>query len=240
MSPARQEELSVLLEKVMALEAVQELKPDRRMLRIHYDWLAAGEITQRTVAKLSGELRRYLDDKAWLENRRIMEILHEIESSALGIRGRLPDGPFMLVDDTGPDIRLPMDRPLFNPPVRPDIIDAVVAASGEDIPADALFNRVYVDKERLVWRIRKELQHRVQVSLLEICLKAVAAAPPTRRRSIRSSRVVVPVNQRGRLRAKRFDAVTAVHSRHPPRIVLQLRQEREQAAPPEATDGPSG
>jgi hypothetical protein len=61
-----------------------------------------------------------------------------------------------------------MDRPLFNPPVRPDITDAVVAASGEDIPADALFNGVYVDKERLVWRIRKELQHRVQVSLSEI------------------------------------------------------------------------
>ena len=127
MSPARQEELSSLLEKVFALDAVQELKPDRRVLNIHYDWLAAGEVTQRTVAKLSAELRRYLDDKAWLENRRIMEILREIEMKALELRGTsAPDGPFMGLDEMAPDIGLIMDRPLFNPPQKPEINDAIV------------------------------------------------------------------------------------------------------------------
>jgi hypothetical protein len=31
--------------------------------RVHYDWLEAGEHTQRTVALLSQELRRFLDDQ---------------------------------------------------------------------------------------------------------------------------------------------------------------------------------
>ena len=168
MSPARQEELSSLLEKVMALEAIQQLKPDRRMLRIHYDWLAAGEVTQRTVAKLSAELRRYLDDKAWLENRRIMEILREIESKALGIRNRLPNGPFIALDEMAPEVYLAMDRPLFNPPMKPAIADVEVLSSAEDIPADALFDRVYIDKERLAGHIRRALQRCSQISLSEI------------------------------------------------------------------------
>ena len=168
MSPARQEELSSLLEKVFTLDAVQELKPDRRVLHIHYDWLAAGEVTQRTVAKLSAELRRYLDDKAWLENRRIMEILREIEMKALELRNGLPDGTVIGLDEMTPDIRLIMDRPLYTPPQKPEIDGAIVLSSGEEIPAGALFDRVYVDKDRLAGQIRRMLQSRPQVSLPEI------------------------------------------------------------------------
>jgi len=83
MSPARQEELSELLHKAFALAPVQSLEPDRRLLRVHYDWLEAGEMAQRTVARLSEQLRRYLDDQAWLENRRIMHLLRDIETRAL-------------------------------------------------------------------------------------------------------------------------------------------------------------
>jgi hypothetical protein len=36
---------------------------------VHHDWLEAGEHTQRTVAQLSQQLRRFLDDRAFLENR---------------------------------------------------------------------------------------------------------------------------------------------------------------------------
>jgi hypothetical protein len=168
MSPARQEELTRLLEKVFALDAVQQLKPDRRVLSVHYDWLAAGEVTQRTVAKLSAELRRYLDDKAWLENRRIMGILREIEMKALELRDDLPDGPFMTLDEMSADVRLVMDRPLYSPPQKPEINDTIMLSKGEEVPADALFDRVYVDKARLAAHIRRALQRRSQVSLSEI------------------------------------------------------------------------
>ena len=86
MSQARQEELTQLLERVMQLDAVGELAPDVRMKRVHYDWLEAGEHAQRTVALLSQQLRRFLDDQAWLENRRIMEMLRGIETAALAVR----------------------------------------------------------------------------------------------------------------------------------------------------------
>jgi hypothetical protein len=173
MSPQRQEELSEMLARVFALQPVQALTPDRRFLRLHHDWLTAGEVTQRTVARLSAELRRYLDDKAWLENRRIMEILREIEARAVQLRDRPPDGPVMELDEMAPDIRLVMDRPLFSPPMRPEIDATIELSRADDIPSDALFDRVYVDKERLGRQIRRLLQRRAQVSLAE-----VAAAHP--------------------------------------------------------------
>ena len=61
---------------------------------MHYDWLEAGEYAQKTVAQLSQQLRRFLDDKAWLENRRIMDILHGIEAKALALRDGAPWGRF--------------------------------------------------------------------------------------------------------------------------------------------------
>ncbi|MHB8423228.1 MAG: DUF3375 domain-containing protein [Leptospirales bacterium] len=165
MSPARQEELSDLLEKAFALEPVQDLHPDPRLLRIHYDWMVGGESAQRTVARLSSELRRYLDDKAWLENRRIMQVIRDVEQSALSIRDRMPPGTFMEVDEPSPSIELPMERPLYSPPVKATILQQILLEGEEDVPSDALFEQVYVDRMERLARIRRALSTRSQISL---------------------------------------------------------------------------
>lgn len=168
MSPARQEELTALLEQVLALEAVVELSPDPRLKRVHYDWLTAGEVTQRTVARLSEQLRRYLDDQAWFENRRIMEVLRNLEQRALAMRDEPPRGSVMPLDAASPTVALPMERPLFSPPVKP-VIEARQLVEGEaDVDTRVLFEQFYVDKERLRARLRKALQTRRQISLAEL------------------------------------------------------------------------
>lgn len=168
MSPARQEELSALLERVFELDAVAELAPDPRLKRVHYDWLSAGEVTQRTVARLSEQLRRYLDDQAWFENRRIMNVIREIEQHALAVRDAQPGGTLMELDEPAPAVELPMDRPLFTPPVRPVIHQQAIEAGDAALDPDALFDQFHVDKERLRSRLRRALQTRRQVSLAEL------------------------------------------------------------------------
>jgi flagellar motility protein MotE (MotC chaperone) len=168
MSPARQEELSALLESVFGLSAVQSMAPDGRLKRVHYDWLEAGEHTQRTVALLSMQLRRFLDDQAWLENRRIMEVLHGIESQALAVREAPPAGNFMELDEAAPGIELPMERPLYTPPIRPVISEQVLLDGEEEVETDALFGQIVVDKARLAGWIRQSLQEKSQVSLGEL------------------------------------------------------------------------
>ncbi len=168
MSPARQEELSQLLEGILALEPVQQLAPDRRLARIHYDWLDAGEETQRTVARLSAQLRKFLDDQAWLENRRIMDLIHEVEQHALAVRDRPPSGDFMAIDEPAPGVDLPMERRLFVPPFRPRIEQQVVEEGEGEVDPAALFEQVYVDKLELAGRIRRALQTRDQIPLSEL------------------------------------------------------------------------
>jgi hypothetical protein len=171
MSSSRQEELTQLLDRALSLAPVQALNPDARTRRIHYDWLAAGEQTQRTVSQLSRQLRRFLDDKAWLENRRIMEILHEVESHALALRGtRLPEA-CMSMADTSADIQLPMERPLYTPAVRARLDDSMAAAGTAEIDAGALFSQFLIDRGRLANNIRQALQQRSQITLKELCEK---------------------------------------------------------------------
>ena len=165
MSPRRQEELSALLEQVLSLEPVAALGPDPRLLRVHYDWLEAGEAAQRTVARLSEQLRKYLDDQAWLENRRILGIIREVEQHAIALRNAAPEGALMELDGAAPEVQLAMDRPLFTPPLKPRIEQQPLEAGDAAVAADALFEQVYVDRARLAARIRQALQTRDQVAL---------------------------------------------------------------------------
>lgn len=173
LSSRRQEELTELLDRVLALPAVADLSPDARTRRVHYDWMEAGEHTQRTVAALSQQLRRFLDDQAWLENRRIMDILHGIESKALVLRthwGRdwPPAGPVMEMAEACADVELAMERPLFTPAIKPMIADLALQAGDEDMDPSALFDQVVVDKARLTRHIRHALQDRAQITLSEL------------------------------------------------------------------------
>lgn len=173
LSSRRQEELTQLLDRVLALPAVAGLQPDSRTRRVHYDWMEAGEHTQRTVAGLSQQLRRFLDDQAWLENRRIMDILHGIESKALALRAHWgkdwpPAGNVMEIAQAHADVVLAMERPLFTPAVKPVIADLVLQAGEEDIDAHALFDQVVVDKAQLNRHIRHALQDNAQITLSEL------------------------------------------------------------------------
>ena len=168
MSQQRQEELTALLEAVMALPPVAELHPDPRLKRVHYDWLDAAEHAQATVALLSQQLRRFLDDQAWLENRRIMDLVRSIEARALAVRAQPPTGDFMPMDDLSPSVSLPMERPLYNPPAKL-VLDKLTLLAGEgDLDTAALFDQVWVDKALLAGQVRQMLQERAQVTLSEV------------------------------------------------------------------------
>ncbi|RQZ17707.1 DUF3375 domain-containing protein [Burkholderia sp. Bp9031] len=168
MSGTRQDEFTKGLAHVLALPAVADMKPDGRTARVHYDWLEAGEHTQRTVAQLSQQLRRFLDDQAWLENRRIMDILRGIEAKAVAVRDAPPAGAFMSLPDASSDVELPMERPLHVPTRKPVIDDVELEAGDVELDASALYAQVVIDRARLAGRIRHALQDRSQVTLREL------------------------------------------------------------------------
>jgi len=168
MSSQRQEQLSERLDQVLALPAVAALKPEPRTRRVHHDWLEAGEHTQRTVAQLSQQLRRFLDDRAFLENRRILDLLHSIESKALALRSAAPTGTLMHIDAMGAGVELPFERPLFTPSVKPRLADVALEGFEAEIDTARLFEQFVVDKARLRSAIVQALRHQPQVTLRDL------------------------------------------------------------------------
>ena len=164
----RQEEFTQLLEQVWQIPAVSTLKPDLRLKKVHYDWLEAGENTQRTVAMLSNQLRRFLDDAAWLENRRIMEVLKQIEQKALLLRQENTSQFTTEINTPVLNIDLPFERPLYKPTAKVKLETSRVKLDDQNIETEALFERSYVDNAALTRHIKKVLAANGPATLSEI------------------------------------------------------------------------
>jgi Protein of unknown function (DUF3375) len=150
LSEARQDELAELLERVQRMEQVED---DRRLQRVHHDWSEAAERTQRTVRQISEQLRHFLDDQVWLENRRVLELIRSIEAAALASRDH-PPAIGLEVDEPGVGIVLPFERPLYDarPAARVDsLLDPEADA---ELDMSALFGQPFVDQVRLADNIR--------------------------------------------------------------------------------------
>ncbi|MFC4056097.1 DUF3375 domain-containing protein [Actinomadura syzygii] len=166
LSSARQDELAALLEQVQGLAEISE--PDPRMRYVHHDWLDAGERTQATVRQLSEQLRRFLDDQVWAENRRVVEIVRDIEKHSLAVRA---DGAVPVtteLDGTAPQLGLPMERPLYSPRVRRPVNSTAIEVGRQGFEIDPLFEQFYVDRAKLGATVRQALQGTSQIGLAEL------------------------------------------------------------------------
>ncbi len=164
LSGSRQDELSDLLRRVADVPAVDA---DHRVRRVHHDWAEAAERAQRTVRQLSEQLRRFLDDQVWLENRRVLELVRAVEAAALQCRDDPPE--FGLeIDLPGVPIVLPFERPLYEPPASSAVDSLVPPAEEIDLSADPLFTQTYVDQARLAGNIRAVLPQRSSALLSDI------------------------------------------------------------------------
>jgi len=152
LSESRQAELAELLAKVSTLDTIEA---DHRIRGIHHDWSEAADRAQRTVRQISEQLRRFLDDQVWLENRRVLDLVRAVESVALELRDN-PPAFGLEVDQPGIEIALPFERPLYQPPVAV-AVESQIPAATEDVDADALFAQTFVDQARLAEIIRAVL-----------------------------------------------------------------------------------
>ncbi len=164
LSEARQDELAELLARVQQLTPIDA---DRRLRTIHHDWSDAAERTQQTVRQVSEQLRRFLDDQVWLENRRVLELVRSIESSALACRETPPELG-LAVDVPGVAIALAFERPLYDARPAADVHSMLDPVEEEDLDVSALFSQTFVDQARLADNIRTLLPSRSSTLLTDI------------------------------------------------------------------------
>jgi hypothetical protein len=168
LSASRQEEFADLLQRVQHLPDVAQTLPDTRLRHIHHDWLDAAERTQGTVRQLSDQLRRFLDDQVWLENRRVMEVLRGIEGAALAARDVPGRPPGMEVDAVEIDVVLPTERPLYRTRRRLLLDSDGIAEATERADPTALYEQVHLDPARLAAAVADGLARRPVAALSDI------------------------------------------------------------------------
>jgi len=170
MSPQRQQALTDLTRTALAQDSLKDLADRQFLPRIGLFLLDAGEKVFRSNAQLVEQLRKYLADQDWLEDRRILQLIQQIEKQAIQIRDAAPsERDFMPLDQPRPQIDLVMERSLFEPKRKVALANIKVQeASEENVDIQALYQQNWVDETRLRGQIRRLLQEAPQVSLPEV------------------------------------------------------------------------
>lgn len=175
MSPTRQDELRAWLRGVHELQAVRALSTEELVRNVPHLLLEAGEKVHGTVAQLVEHLRRFVDDQAHLENRRILDLIREIEAHAIALKVGVPQASaFAELQALAPEFELPMCRGLFTPARNPVLAVDAVEEGAAELDLAALFAQTAVDEKRLRANIDALLRGRNQVTLAEVA----AAFPP--------------------------------------------------------------
>lgn len=164
LSESRQDELAALLNRVQEIARVDA---DLRLRTVHHDWSEAAERTQQTVRQISEQLRRFLDDQVWMENRRVLDIVRGIEAAALGCRDD-PPALGLTVDVPGVPIALPFERPLYSTQPSAQVESMLDPVLDEEIDMSALYTQVFVDQARLAANVRSLLPSHSSATLDEI------------------------------------------------------------------------
>lgn len=165
----QQEDFRTTMAQISETAPIRELLPDHPLASINREWVRAAGSVQQTLAQLSAQLRRYVDEAYLQEERTIYQLIQRIETQALERRDDMPAGEFTSIRETAPAVQLPMERRLYAPPQATKLVSPVLqAGSGDDGELAAIFDQVIVDREKLQENVAELLAERPEVTLAEV------------------------------------------------------------------------
>lgn len=172
--PEQRETFDSLVASVFETPRLSALVGENVVLqRLTSHLLDAGERVNHSNQRLAEHLRRVVDTGNITESRRVQELSREIKHviSHLGadIGPLMSDRTFYTIEGD-PEVELPLERPLFDPPE--------VIAAGErprsasmlidDHAISALYDTFFIDETLLQENIRRQLMSRSEVTLAEL------------------------------------------------------------------------
>ncbi len=169
LSQTRQDELDELIEIIVHLPQVQEIKKDDSLDGLKYHLIDAGNRVNTTKHNLNEQLRKFLDDRIYLENRKIVEIIKEIKSTAVQIRNNPPSNKDFITIPGNPQINMIMERPLWNVAVSPELMKKMIEnGSSELVDTELLYSQFDIDRRELQSRFDQLLEKNSQVTLQSV------------------------------------------------------------------------
>ncbi|MEI7811448.1 MAG: DUF3375 domain-containing protein [Ignavibacteria bacterium] len=168
MAQEKQSELDELTHAVQNIPLIQSLQNVYFVDRLKSDLIEAGEKVNKTNHNLIEQLRKFLDDKVRIENKRVMEIIREIKQSAVRLKDFAPTQKDIMEIDDKPNVEMIMERPLYNPPRLPVIEDKTREEGATDISTEAIYKQLNINPEDLKHKISEMLVDREQIPLREV------------------------------------------------------------------------
>jgi hypothetical protein len=164
----RSARLSEMVEKLYALESVNRFDPQRRLKNLKYELLGSGEKIVTVTGRLIEQLRRFIDDRVWIENRRILELCRGIEKQALKLKDTLPKSRrFMALPGAKVVMHSIADKRLYR--LRTEtVFTPRIEPKTHEIDLEGFLHQCYVDEAELTRRIETLLLQRPQCTLGEV------------------------------------------------------------------------
>lgn len=171
MNPNRQEDLESLIVQILNLEELRDYQKNNQLELLKENLIDSGERVNKTTRVLIDQLRKYLSSQAYLENRKIAELISDIEKTALEIKNNAPsEKDFLLLDDK-PTLSFPIEQSLWEPTKRVKLSNVEIKEADDDVQIDALFDQEFINPEVLKDRIKRALRNKAQVSLKDIIME---------------------------------------------------------------------
>jgi len=162
------EHLDELLRNLYDIPQIEEMDQERKVENLKYALLSGGEKSHKVLAKLIEQLRRFIDDKMWVENRRILELAQSIEQKAMKLKDNPPSmREFFSINGVKISIESIASKQLFKPTSKEDFSHEIKEDIVE-VDLTKLYTQVYVDEIILKQNIKKLLQQKSQFTLKEL------------------------------------------------------------------------
>lgn len=173
LNPTLQDEVRAMIDKLYELSSIKGINYDHNVKNVYRGWIIGNEHVQRTMGALSKQLKHFIDDKVFLENRRIYELIKGIErnvidNSLLDNKDFLNSFNNFFIDLPYADINLPFERVMFTPNEKISINSESIEVGTNDSDIDNLLDISSVDRNELIHNIRVFLSDKDEVPLSEI------------------------------------------------------------------------
>jgi hypothetical protein len=173
-SDRQRQELKSRIQTVYQIEELKTLTQEYPLLRrIERNLLDAGEYIVQSNNRLTEKLRQMLDERNLQENRRVAELIIDVQRLALQIAsdGTIESNFWTLEGE--PSVQLVMMRPLHpleesdTPTFSLDFTNLPETALENEI-ANELYQQFYINEDLLVQRITRKLEHYSTIALTEL------------------------------------------------------------------------
>src|SRR5260221_8741042 len=162
--------LSDLLDIVQTLPDVQEVTVGRSILEsLVSNLLRYGGEIARSNQRLIEQIRRMLDERLVAETRRVRQLVEEIKAEAFQQQDSPPASEGFIEIEGVPEVRLPMERVLWEPGTTLMLNNAqLTIAKPDDMNFAELLKQMDVDETTLRRQIDALLLTHSEVSLTEV------------------------------------------------------------------------